>query len=320
MFVDNELLADLKSVLGKCETAELYRRLTDAVRLANSQSKSNDWNVGQMDICVCDGTLTLPADVQTVLGVNNGGLPTLMRDQWFQYHVNGPGIGSWQPWDYTDELGQVVTYKDPSVPSKLVAIVENSLDSNTVELRVFGWDANGKRIYTTGPSGVLQDGFLVPCIYGVQGFNPDAPAIARIDRIHKTRSNGFIKLLAVDPADNSINTQIGYYQPWETNPIYRRIKVSDRTWVRIKYKRKDLDVRGIGDWINLENREALLLLCKAVKFRMDNQIENARAYEQEGIRLLTNDAESLRPNSITPPQIIFGESVTRYDGEDRLFY
>lgn len=323
MFVDADLLSDLKSVLGKCENAELYRRLSDAVRLASTQSKSNDWNIGQMDICVCNGAVTLPADVQTVLAVNNGGMPTLLRDQWFQYHVNGPGSGNWGSWGYTDEIGQVCTWRDPSKPVKLLAVVENSLDSNIVELRVYGWDENGKRIYTTGPSGVLEDGFLVPCIYGVQGFNPEAPSIARIDRIQKTRSNGFIRLLAVDPADNSSHTQIGYYLPWETVPAYRRISVPDRSWLRVKYKRKDIDVRGTGDWINIENREAILLLAKAVKFRLDNQIENARAYESEGIRLLSNEAESLRPNSISPPQIIFDGSVTRYgpsDGDTLGYY
>lgn len=210
MFVDSELITDLKNALGKCDNPELYRRLTDAVKLASNQIKFAEWSVGQMDICAYDGYITLPADVMTVLAVNSAGYPTIIRDQWFQYHVNGPGSASWMPWGYTDEIGPVVTYRDPSKAVKLICVVENSLDSNNVEVRVFGYDANGKRIYTTGPSGVLEDGFLVPCIYGAQGFNPEAPAIARIERIQKTRSNGFLKLLAVDPSDNSSHTQIGY--------------------------------------------------------------------------------------------------------------
>lgn len=322
MFVDTPLLSDIKTVLGKCESAELFRRLTDAVRLATTNSKSNDWNIGQMDVCVCDGCVTLPADVLTVLAVNNGGFPTLIRDQWFQYHANGPGSGNWSSWNYTDELGQVVTYKDPSAPVNLIAIVENSLDSSNVTLRVFGWDADGKRIYTEGPNGILEDGFLVPCIYGYSGVNPIAPPIARIDRIQKSLSNGFVKLLAIDPDDDSSHTQIGYYLPWETNPAYRRIRVPDRSWLRIKYKRRDVDVRGVGDWINIENREALLLYLKAVKLRFDNQLDQARGYEMEAGRLLSAEAESLRPNSITPPQIIFDGSDTRYgpSGGDVLYY
>lgn len=319
MYVDNELLADLKTVLGRCEDAVLFRRLSDAVKLANNQSKANDWNVGQMDLCVCDGCVTLPADVGTVLGVNSSGFPTLLRDQWYSYHANGPGIEQYVPWNYTDELGPVATYKDPSGPVQIIAEVENPLDSNQVTIRVFGWDENGKRIYTEGPDGIQQDGFLVPAIYGYSGVNPVAPSIARIDRVQKSLSNGFIRLLAINPDDDTSHTQIGYYQPWETSPSYRRIKTPDRTWLRIKYRRKDIEVRGMGDWINLENREALLLLCKAVKLRFDQQYDQARAAEGEGMRLLSNEAEVLRPPAVGGPQITWNTGIPASD-EDRLFY
>ncbi len=319
MYVDAALLADVKTALGRCESAELFRRLSDAVKLGNNQAKVNDWNVGQMDLCVCDGCVTLPADVGTIVGVNNGGFPSIIRDQWFQYHANGPGTQVYVPWSYTDELGPVCTYRDPSGPVELIAEVENALDSNQATLRVYGWDVDGKRIYTTGPDGVLQDGFLVPLIYGFSGTNPDAPAIARIDRIEKSLSNGFIRLLAINPDDSTSHTQIGYYLPWETNPNYRRIRVMDRSWLRIKYRRKDLEVRGEGDWINMENREALLLLVKAVKKRFDDQIEAARAYETEAMRLISNEAEVLRPAALNGPQIIWADG--QHFGEpDTLLY
>jgi hypothetical protein len=112
------ILTEAKSVLGKCDQSEVFKRITDAVRLANNQGKF-DAALGQMDICVCDGCVTLPYDVGTVLAVNNGGLPTLIRDQWFQYHANGPGIQTYMPWNYTDEVGMVTTFKDPSAPVSL---------------------------------------------------------------------------------------------------------------------------------------------------------------------------------------------------------
>ena len=248
-----DIISEAKEVLGKCDEQAVFRRITDAVRLANNQGKL-DVNIGYMDLYVCDGCVTLPPDVGTVLAVNNSGFPTLIRDQWFQYHANGSGTSCFTPWGYTDELGAVVTYKDPKGPVKIVAVVENTYDNNA-EIRVFGYDENGKRIYTTGPGGVLQDGFLIPARIDYALPNPEAPNVARIERIQKPVTNGFIKLLAVDPTTLSGETQIGYYQPWETNPVYRRIKVPDRTWFRIKYKKKDLEVRSSEDWINIDNRE-----------------------------------------------------------------
>ena len=112
---------------------------------------------------------------------------------------------------------------------------------------------------------------------------------------------------------------IGYYQPWEKVPAYRRIRVPNCLWVRIKYKRKDLDVHSLNDFINIENREGLILLIKAVKFRLDNQIEQAKNYETEGMRLLSNEAEALRPPGLNAPQVIFSEGIDREYTRDELY-
>jgi len=305
-------------VLGKCDEAAVFRRITDAVRLANHQGKF-DVALGAMDICIVDGCVTLPAEVATLLAVNNCGFPTMMRDQWFQYHMNGPGNEKYTPLGYADELGAVSTFRDPSAPVKLIAQVENAKDSGK-SLRVFGWDESGKRIYTDAGDGVLQDGFLVPMIYGFAVASPDAPAIARIDRVQKDETNGFVKLIAIDENNGTPHTLIGYYLPWETNPTYRRIKVAGDSWVRIKYRKKDLEVRGTQDWINIDNREALLLLIRSVKLRLDNQFELARTAENEGMRLLSNEAEALRPPGLKGPQITFPDWSPFDNGVERLFY
>lgn len=307
MFVSS-ILDEAKDVLGRCDDTTVFRRITDAVKLANTGSAGNDWNIALMDLCVCDGCITLPADVGTILAANNGGAPTLLRDQWFEFHANGSGSECSSPFGYTTEYGPVCTFRDPSGPVVLIAVVENSLDSNRL-LRVYGWDESGKRIYTAGANGSLEDGFLVPTTFGFSAPNPAAPAITRIDRIQKDATNGFVKLIALDSTTLASSTLIGYYLPWETTPSYRRIRVPDRSWIRIKYRRKDMEVRSASDWINLEHREALMLLLKAVKFRLDNSFDNARAAEGEGLRLLSQEAETLRPAAISPPQIIFNDGL-----------
>lgn len=316
MFV-SQIIGEAKNVLGKCDDATVYRRISDAVRLANNQAKF-EISLGVMDLCVCDGCATLPADVATVLAVNVDGLPTLVRDQWFQFNANGPGIQQFVPLRYTDEQGQVSTFRDPSGPVKFVAEVENPKDSGT-SLRVFGWGADGKRIYTVGKDGVLEDGVLVPCIYGFSQPNPDAPAMVRIERVQKAITNGFIKLIAVNADSLSSHTLIGYYLPWETTPAYRRLRVPDRSWIRIKYRKKDLEVRGEADWINIENRQALLLLLKSVKYSLDNALDQASAFEAAGMRLLSNEQEALRPPGMDAPQIIFSDGLPATQ-EDRLYY
>ena len=317
MFI-SDIIGEAKSVLGRCSDDFVFKRITDAVRIANNQGKF-DAALGQMDICVCDGCVTLPAEVATLLAVNKCGFPSMIRDQWFQYHMNGPGTQKYQDISYTDELGSFSTFKDPSGPVKLVAQVEDAKDGGK-SLRVFGWDSDGKRIYSVGADGVLEDGFLVPMIFGFAVPNTSVPAVARIDRIKKDETNGFVKLIALDDTTNVPQTTIGYYLPWETNPTYRRIRVNDNNWTRIKYRKKDIEVRGVQDWINIDNREALLLLVRAVKLRLDNQFELARTAETEGMRLLSNEAEALRPPGLNTPQIVFADWDSWNNGTERLYY
>lgn len=311
------ILEEAKGVLGKCDNATVFRRISDAVRLANNQGKF-DSSLGLMDLTVCDGCVTLPADVATVLAISNKGLPSLIRDQWFQFNINGPGIQDDVPFRYADEMGPVSTFRDPAAPVYLIAELNNAKDTGKA-VRVYGWDDTGKRIYTVGANGVLEDGFLVPTVFGFSQPNPAAPAIARIERITKDETNGTVKLIAISPSTGASQTLIGYYLPWETAPSYRRIRVQADSWIRIKYRKKDLEVRGEQDWINIENRQALLLLLKSVKYSLDGALEQAQAFEQSGMKLLSNEAEALRPPGMDAPQIIFSDGMP-VGNDDRMFY
>ena len=315
------LYTDVVGALGKCDEATVFRRLTDAVRLLSNKGLF-DPTVGFMDIALTEGVVTLPYEVETVLAVNAGCRPTLLRDQWFQYHLNGIGSELKTDCGYSDILAQnVPIIRELEGPVKLIAKPDKASDNNKV-VRVFGWDSNGTRIFSE-ESGATVDGFLVPLVFGFPAVNVSAPAIARIDRVEKAETNGYVELIAVNPLNTSEQLyRLGYYQPKETDPSYRRLRVNapnGTQHVRIAYKKKDAEIRSQNDWINLDNREALLLAVKAVKFREANQFEQARAAEAEAQRLLGEEADARKPsNALSAPQVIRTDEWN-CDG-DRLFY
>lgn len=308
-----DLYGDVSNTLGKCDEATVFRRLSDAVRLLANKGLF-DANVAFMDIRTEEGTITLPPEVDTVLAVNVSCRPTLVRDEWFQYHLNGIGSELKSDCGYTDVLSQNTPVVRALVaPVKLVARPRSVTDNNKT-LRVFGWTEDGERIYST-EDGRTVDGFLVPVVFGFPQVNPDAPAIARIDRVEKATTNDYVELVAVNPLATATELyRLGLYGPWERDPSYRRIRISTRQnntegaeiqAVRIAYKKKTTEIRSLDDWINLDNREALLLAVKAVKFRDANNPEQARAFESEAQRLLSEEAESKRPtNALSGPQIM----------------
>lgn len=302
----SDIYADAKSTLGNCDEATVFRRIEDAVQLI-TQKGIFDASLGQLDICACDGCITLPNDVGTVLAANTGGMTTLIRDQWFSYHLNGPGDeGCCVPCQMMNEEGEVCTFKDPPSSAYLVAVTETALD-NGVVLRVFGWDSNNKRIFTANPTtGVIEDGFIIPTIYGFPVISTNQPTIAKIDRIQKAVSKGYIKLVAIDSSTNLPQTTVGYYQPYETDPRYRRIRVGGNQWVRIRYKKKNMVIRSQSDWINVDNRQALLLALKAIRYRDQNQFALADQAEQQCAKALSEEAQSKAPpQALNTPQIMF---------------
>jgi hypothetical protein len=315
MYVKN-FYQEATETLGTCQQTTVFRRITDAVRRMNNKSIP-DITISQFDACVCSGCVSLPRDVGTILGVNIGGHPTLLRDEFFHWHVNGPGDNECQPCQYTDELGEWCTQRDPSAPVYLVAELETVQDNNK-SIRVFGTDVNGKHIWTTNPLGELSEGFLVPTIYGSPVRSNEAPPIARIDRIQKDITVGFVRLVAINPSDLSAHTLIGYYEPNETEPRYRRIRVPDRAWVRIKYKKKDYEVTSMEDWVNTDSHEALMYFLKAVKQSANDRFDLAAAAEAAGVKLINEEAEAKRPkNALSGPQVVYSDWPT---GSETMFY
>ncbi len=315
----SDIILDARATLGNCDEATVFRRLEDAVQLL-TQKGLPDVTLGLMDICVCDGCVTLPREVGTVLAINTGGMTTLMRDQWFSFHMNGPGDeGCCIPCRYVNEEGEVTTFRDPHGPTYLVAVVENAQDNNST-LRVYGWDENNKRIYTTNPvTGETEDGFLIPTIFGFPVIGQDQPQVARIDRIQKSVTKGFVKLVAIDPDDMQPSTVIGYYEPGETNPKYRRIRVAGQNWIRLKYKKSNNSIRSTADWINVDNRQALLLALKVIRYRDLNQFDLSSRAEAEVNRALSEDMQSkVPPAALQTPQIMYNEFPT--GNYERLFY
>jgi hypothetical protein len=312
-----DFYAQAKQMFADCDEATIFARLSDAVACLSNKGIT-DSLVGEMEICACSGCLTLPRDVGTVLGINVHGRPTLLQDQWFSYHINGPGSGACAPCSPNSyELGQVCTFRDPSEPCYLIAEVTNAADNNK-KLRVYATRADdGRKIFTPGPDGVMQEGFLVPLIFGYAQRNPDVPALGTIYRISKEDTKDFVKLIAINASDGVSQTLIGIYEPKEALPQYRRIRVGNKTSVRIKYKRANIPITSLGDFIALDNPEALRLACRAVKLRKEDKLDAARPFEEEASRILAEETEAKRPSGPRVPQVISG---VFQDNEDNLYY
>lgn len=270
-------------VLGICDGPAFYAYLNEAVELLANMGL---WDplVGYMDICTTGCEITLPDDIEVPLAVNVGGVPADFRNKWFEFHLNGPGSEccegtcnfSWM------DKGNFPTFRDPVKASYIAAYPEMAETITTI--RVYGFDVNEKWIMTEDSNGVLQDGFDVPVIYGLGSGTPSAVKVKRITRVQKPVSNGFIKLVALDDGSSSGGTLLGLFKPSDTEPQFRRIKVSGggtqflmtassnststnccKTWVRMRFRKKMLLLSSPDDVIFLHSVTAIKMALMAIK-------------------------------------------------------
>lgn len=304
MFQVDDIWEEAKKLVGMCDDPKLFRWLSDAVTLTANKADFEGWK-GFIDICTTNRGLcaTMPREVDTVYGVTLGGHPTLGLGQLFNFHLNGPGEGCGScGWTWQDMGGFHSVYRDITVPSKLVAYVQNPSDTGKA-LIVYGFDDQGNKLRRETSTGWL-DGYQVPTIYGYAVSETGAPTVARVTAVDKALTDGPIRLSTIDDSGLT-GTLLAVYEPDERFPQYRRIKLSRACeWIRVAYRKNSPIFRSRFDHVPLKSRIAFLLAVQAVKSYSEKDIAMAHAFESDAARLELEAQNASEAPTFTPIQVV----------------
>lgn len=302
-FPVTDIFDEAKKIVGSCGEDTFYRWITDAVALITNKMDPEGLK-GFLDICTTGGNcVTLPRQVETVLAVNIGGRPTLGKSQLFSFHLNGPGDcrGSCS-WEWSDQGGFYFTYKDLVEPSKLVAYLQRTEDTGS-KLIVYGYDDAGNRLRHQ-VSGQWIDGYPIPTIYGYAIPDSAMPKVGRIEGVVKDKTVGSVRLSTIDDS-GATGTLLGVYEPDETLPQYRRIKLQRNCgWVRIAYMRGAPTISAKADRIPLKSRTAFLLALRALKMYNDQSLGEAMQYESNALRMEVEAQDNSECPTFHPIQVV----------------
>jgi hypothetical protein len=319
MFRVDDIYDEAKKIIGICDDTKLFRWLGDAVTIISNKADLEGWK-GYLDICSrgcsCRSTstcnspagcgrrcITLPREVETVIGVNVGGQPVLGYSQLFEFHLNGPGsCRTICEWKWQDQGNFHCTFRDLITPAKLVAYLQTSEDDGK-KLIVYGFDKDGQ-VLRRMENGQWVNGYLVPTIYGVAIPDAGAPEIARITGVFKDRTAGTVRLSTIDDSGTT-GVTLGVYEPDETLPQYRRIQLNRScNWARVAYIKTNPVFNSRYDHIALKSRVALLLAVQARKHYADLQVDQAHSYEADAARLEIEAQQKAEPPTFMPMQVI----------------
>ena len=305
MFQLSDCLDEARRILGTCNDATFFARATEAVQLVANGGEFEGWK-GFLDICTtCRDHVTLPREVGTVLAVMIGGQPTLGKDELFAFHLNGPGNCTPCAFEWFDMGFRHSTYRELESPSKLVAYTTDPADDNS-KLIVHGFATDGTPLRRIDEDGRQTSGILIPTRYGYALPDPDAPMPARITGVSKAVTKGSIRLSTID--DEGVHGQLlGVYEPDETDPLYRRIRLGRGCdWVRIHYRKTGASIRSNYDRVPLMSQTAFFSALVSIRKRREQDLGGAMNFEADARRLELEAQKTLEPMLYRPVQVHTG--------------
>lgn len=250
----------------------------------------------EVDLDASEGYVTLPRRCESILGITVQKAPRTPFGRWYSFSPGGPGevdLSSYSGPDLVIDLGDgYPTYVDSPYTSFRVRVkVPNASDRNNGNyVLIKGTDSDGKAVYDSdGSEGITLN--------LAAADNTTSQYFSKITSITKPPTLGYLTLWAVN--SSNAETEIGEYEPGETNVSYRRYKVtradtSETPTVRALCKRRYVPVVSENDEVIPGNMGALKLGLISLKYEDTNDLERASEYFTKALSLLNAELREQR--------------------------
>lgn len=290
-------------VLGMCSSdSRFVAYLNEAMERLLHKGK---WvgTYGRYHFCVEDGCITWPRQLATIEGVAVCDGPVQIRNEWFEFIENGPGLikectsGSCITCGglMLVDRGYYPTFKDVTGTTKKIRIYPDLTADVGKRILLQGLDENGNQIRTLDGTTYVDGEYVtlaMPSVTSTKFFSA-------LTGVQKPETNGVIRLYSFNTT-NSTQEAIAVYEPDELVPMYRRSFISglpepsddcDTINVQVIAKHAFIQVKNDTDYLAVPNLAALKEMCMSLKKAEDNLFQEAEMYEGRAIRELERQLE-----------------------------
>jgi hypothetical protein len=294
---------EVAEVAGKCATVSGGTTNPEVVQLINEAqrrlAKRGHWvgTVQRYKINVDNALITWPRQVNTIEAVAFCNDPGIIRNEWFEFLGHGPGLLDCESclWHTLVDRGTAVTFKDITAgeTNRKLRVYADVNEAADQYITLQGYDENGNWIRT-------QDGD--DWIDGERVEISTTPVLSTkffkcVTGVYKPTTNGVVRVYEYDDDEEENVQLIGYYEPDEKTPIYRRSLLpgimdtetcndcEDRQ-ITVAVKLRCLPVSGDNDWLAIGDIDAVKLAVQAVlKERNNLQGEAEHSWQKAGREL-----------------------------------
>jgi len=291
------------------ESDEVIDVLNEATQIL---MQKGNWKhtVRKMRMCVSNFTFAVPRDVETILKVNFEEFPANVWSMGYEFMDSGPGTllyGNDTPASDVVDLGDgwPTFWPIGATARKIMAFSTEASDSGK-QMRVQGYDDMAMKINPTTPGELLtinqwQGGVEGSLNHSLINGALSTNEFQEITSIIKPETAGYVTLYAYDPS--SYNMWIlGKYEPYETQPGYRRYRITATEYTEAEaitalVKLRYIPMRSNYDFLPIQHLPALKLMCKALHQFDHGDPQKGLIYQAKAVQMLDEQLLNANPPS-----------------------
>lgn len=319
--MDKLRLADVRTPIARA--MNICPESDEVVSLANESHRrlvgKGRWvgTVARYRICTSsEGCLVWPRQVETIEGWQLCSYPGEIRNSWFEFQQNGPGLLDSDSTYYTTLLdrGTRVTFDDIYGTNKKLKVLSDVTEDDDAQILVQGYDENAGWIRTLVDGEWIDGEYIDITTAGAFSTN----FFTSITGIIKPATNGPVRLLEYDTTLATVTKVLGYYENDEEVPIYRASMIPglshrggcgnvdedgeqcDTKQITVIAKLRHIDVVNDNDFFLLGNLAAIKLMAMAILKENRNLFDESMAYEAKAIKELQDELSSFEGDGALP--------------------
>lgn len=305
------ILSRYAGIGGKCPSApdvDLFVRQVLEYMLISGQYG----NIRKFCFNAVKCVFTAPPELEVPLKVKIDGKVGTVWDRWFEYHSARQLDENCLPADralFEDPNRYVTAYEIPRGGAR-VGVSATCTEESDAHIIVQGKDVLGKDIFTFH-EGEQISGELLRIRKGELRYTEQV--FAKIEGIVKSKTNGYVQLLWVNPLTN-LKGFLSDYSPLEETPSYRRYRITTpdcgdcvkvSVLARIKLKPAYADT----DFIPFDSLYALQLAGQAMNSNYNDDVQTAKAKDDTYMNVVTKENEYKRVQNGQPIEVFHGLSA-----------
>ena len=309
-------LGDAKTRIAKhlnlCSTDA---RTTEYINEAQRRLiESGKWKgtYGKFNICVTDGCICWPRQIETIESVAVKQNPGTVRNGWFEFVESGYGL-----LDNKDNIGyqlldrgEAPTHKDLSGAGKKIRVYAFLPADAGKTVTIQGYDTNDNWVRTlksgSGATAVYQDGEVVPLI---NGYGDTSTSFKSIASVQKDVTQGNVELHELTDPSAPTLVEVADYEPNETLPTYRRSLIPklggassgcDSVAVTVIAKLRFINAVNDTDILMVSDTYAIKNMAIAIKLEENRDFGAASEYRNLAFDSLQNQLANHMGDGVVP--------------------